>query len=193
MQKLKRVARYLEGRPRMIIKFKYQSMGGINIDTDSDFAGCQVSRKSTSGGMAFRGSHLIKSWANTQGVVALSSGEAELYAAVKGCCIGIGVKSMCEDLGMRVGPPTIRIDSTAAKGIMSRLGLGKMKHIETNQLWVQDAVKCRRLLLRKVFGKDNCADMGTKAISEPEIMKHLSFCSCEFSEGRPAVAPHLAS
>ena len=82
--KLKRLARYLTGktRPRMI--YEYQSKPEhLEVYTDTDFAGCARTRKSTSGGVVMFGSHLIKSWSSTQNVIALSSGEAEYYGLVK--------------------------------------------------------------------------------------------------------------
>ena len=54
----------------------YPSMG-LTVWRDADFAGCIKTRRSTSGGLVMRGSHVIKSWSTNQSVVAPSSGEAE--------------------------------------------------------------------------------------------------------------------
>ena len=85
---LKRLARYLIGRTRVVIKFAYQANHGI-VDawTDTDYAGCRVTRKSTSGGVIMLGKHMVKSWSSTQANVTLSSGEAEYYGLVKGSSI----------------------------------------------------------------------------------------------------------
>ena len=64
---------------------------------DSDWAGDKVSRKSTSGGLLMIGGHLIKSWSSTQPVIALSSGEAELYALVKAASQAKGLCSLMAD------------------------------------------------------------------------------------------------
>ena len=92
---LKRLARYLIGRTRVIITFAYQDNHGV-VDawTDTDYAGCRLTRKSTSGGVVMLGNHMIKSWSSTQAHVTLSSGEAEYYGLVKGASVAIGVKSM---------------------------------------------------------------------------------------------------
>ena len=42
----------------------------------------------------------MKAWSTTQKVVALSSGEAEYYAAVKGASEGLGFLAGCADLGI---------------------------------------------------------------------------------------------
>ena len=51
MLMLKRLARYLIGRTRVVIVYKYQDSNGVvDVWTDTDYAGCQDTRKSTSGG-----------------------------------------------------------------------------------------------------------------------------------------------
>jgi len=85
---LKRLGRYLIGRTRMVNTFQYQGpLKDLTIWTDTDFAGCRKTRKSTSGGVAMIGGHSIKSWCSTQSIVSLSSGEAEYYGIVKGSSI----------------------------------------------------------------------------------------------------------
>ena len=124
--------------------FGYQCKPGhIEAWTDSDFAGCQKSRKSTSGGIIRHGGHIIKSWSTSRAVVALSSGEAEYYALVKGSSGAIGTTNLCDDLGVIMdGPIRVNIDASAAIGIASRIGVGNVRHIEVNQLWLQE--KCIR-------------------------------------------------
>ena len=52
MGKLKRLARYLKDKPRLVIKFDYQeAVNGVTVWTDTDLAGCVESRKSTSAGI----------------------------------------------------------------------------------------------------------------------------------------------
>ena len=93
-EKLKRLGRYLITRPRMIIHFPYQNCPKcLRVYTDADWAGCKVSRKSTSGGVMRLGAHTIKSWSKTQTLLALSSGESEFYAALKASAEGIGLLS----------------------------------------------------------------------------------------------------
>ena len=75
--RLKRLARYLKGRPRVVSKFRWQrANGALSIFTDADWAGDKRERKSTSGGCLMIGNHLLKGWAKTQTLVALSSGES---------------------------------------------------------------------------------------------------------------------
>jgi len=58
---VKRVARYLLGRPRAVLQYAYQhSQNCINTWTDTDVAGCRNERKSTSGGLMMHGTHCLK-------------------------------------------------------------------------------------------------------------------------------------
>jgi len=115
--KLKRLARYIKQYPRVVYKYKFQeAFKHINIYTDTDWAGCVKTRKSTQGGIAMLGSHCVKSWSSTQAFIALSSGEAEFYGVVKGASVGLGMKSLLADMGVDVHV-NVHTDATAAKGI----------------------------------------------------------------------------
>ena len=82
---LKRAARYLVGKPEAALRFRRQKhVDKITVFVDSDFAGDPVSRKSTTGLVALIGNHTLKSGALIQSLTALSVGEAEFYAVVKG-------------------------------------------------------------------------------------------------------------
>eukprot|EP00973_Karenia_brevis_P070922 9856951-Karenia_brevis.AAC.1 len=99
---LKRVGRYLIGKPRLVQEFKWQELPmTVDCYTDSDWAGDRKGRKSTSGGVLMFGFHTIKTWSSTQQVIALSSGEAELYALVKGAAQSKGICSMLKDFGVQ--------------------------------------------------------------------------------------------
>ena len=70
--------------------------------TDSDWAGCVKTAKSTSGGMVMMGNHLIKSYSRQQKTIALSSAEAELHAMVAASAEALGIMALCKDMGMVV-------------------------------------------------------------------------------------------
>ena len=67
---------------------------------------------------------------------------------------------MCE-----MGAPVslvVATDSSAAKGFASTRGLGRMRHLEVKDLWLQGLVQCGRLSLVKVRSEHNPADILTK-------------------------------
>ncbi len=82
-QMIKRIIRYLKGKPRVAIRYHFQSESeGITVFTDSDWAGDRATRKNTSGGVVCRGQHTISWWCKLQSNIALSSCEAELNPAL---------------------------------------------------------------------------------------------------------------
>ena len=90
---VKRVIRYLIGHPRCVSLFLFQGPEqSMNIYADSDWAGDEETRKSTSGGFVRHGDHVLCHWSKIQATVALSSGEAEVNALVKGISEGISVR-----------------------------------------------------------------------------------------------------
>ena len=188
---LKRLGRYIVGRPRLIHHFPYQEATGLEGYSDTDWAGCLRTRKSTSGGLLLLGDHVLKTWSSTQASVSLSSGEAEFYGVVRASGIALGHQSILKDLGYSV-PVRIWTDSSAAIGICSRSGLGKLRHIDTQALWVQSKVKDKEIDLRKVRGDSNPADLLTKFLSSREKLNELvQIFGGEFRDGRAASAPLL--
>ena len=137
------------------------------------------------------GSHCVKSWSSTQQVIATSSGEAEYYGMVKGASNGFGISGMLRDSGVNIGV-AILTDSSAAKGIASRRGLGKVRHIELAQLWLQDQVARGRVRIEKLRGEDNFADSLTKHSSPERICQTMRCSSQQFARGRHEIMPRVA-
>ena len=133
------------------------------------------------------GSHTIKTWSSTQSVIALSSGEAEYYGIVKGCSQGLGIKSMLEELNV-CWNLRVKTDASAAIGIAKRRGLGKVRHIEVHQLWVQEQVTSGRIRLLKVPGTENLADALTKHVDRANIEMHMQGTGLKIVEGRNKIA-----
>ena len=72
-------------------------------------------------------------------MIALSSGEVEYYALLKGAAVGAGVQAMADDMALHF-EVTLYTDSVAAIGIAQRRGLGKTRHIQVAFLWLQEKV-----------------------------------------------------
>ena len=139
--------------------------------------GCLRTRKSTNGLNFFHGKHWVRGAASTQAVIALSSGESEFYGIVKGASCLLGLKSMVADLGKTVDG-TLFTDATAGKGIAQRRGAGKIRHLDTQYMWVQAKFGDKVISLRKVKGTENTADLQTKYLSAKDterIMQQLGF------------------
>ncbi|CAK0839220.1 unnamed protein product, partial [Prorocentrum cordatum] len=160
---LKRVGRYLKRHPSTVTVFTEQKMfDKIRVYVDSDHAGCAVTRKSTGGFVAMLGHHVIKHGSNLQSTVSLSSGESEYYALVKGGSVGLGLHSLFADWGLDL-KVELASDSSAARGHVQRRGLGKMRHVQSRYLWIQERVGKGDLSIAAVPGKNNVADVLTKS------------------------------
>ena len=170
-KRLKKVSRFLKARESVVWEFPWQDEC-VELHTygDSDWGGRRGSRKSTSGGLVMLGKHCLKTWSSTQGAVALSSAEAEFYAMIEATVRAKGVLTVMKELGFLV---TDRIqlftDSSAAKSFVSRRGLGKMKHLEIRDLWLQREVGLGKVFVNKVEGPRNPADLMTKYLKRWEI------------------------
>lgn len=150
MDKLIRLGKYLLGKPRYVMVFtKQRDVHAIHSFGDSDFAGEIETRKSTSGGSCCIGDHTVKSWASTQSIIALSTGEAELYAINRSAAIALGLQSLMYDLGVSLDIK-IFTDASTGKSIASRRGLGNERHISVNKLWIQDKVASKTVLIIKI-------------------------------------------
>ena len=169
---LKRVARYLVNTPRLACRFRWRSLGEhIDVFCDSNFAGCVTTRRSTVGGVAMWNGQFVKSWSKTMGVIAMSSGEAELAAVTRAAAEGLGLRAVLEDFGVRV-KVHVKSDATAAIGMVHRLGLGRVRHLAVGDLWVQERVRTGDIRVSKWPGSHNPADQQTKYLPAPDIARH---------------------
>ena len=155
----------------------------LNGFSDSDWAGCKKTAKSTSGGAIMLGQHCLKTWSSTQKTIALSSGEAELIALVKMSTETLGILNLLAEWGINPGA-RIFADSSAALGVVHRKGSGKLRHIRVNMLWVQDKRANGELDYQKVEGAENPGDLMTKYLGSGLLQNHLETLSMEIRGGR---------
>ena len=159
----------------------------LTVWSDSDHAGCIRSRKSTSGTVIALGSSCIDARCKGQALIALSSAEAEFYGLISSASHGLGEQSMLKDWGICC-PLVINMDATSGIAIGSRRGLGRVKHIDTSFLWIQDCVQEGKISLRKRSTQEMWADLMTKASEGPRIKQLLDLMSFEFKSGSHPLA-----
>ncbi|GKB84613.1 putative ribonuclease H-like domain-containing protein [Tanacetum coccineum] len=82
---VKRIFRYLKGKPKLGLWYPRVSSFDLEAYSDSDYAGANLDRKSTTGGCQFLGRRLISWQCKKQTIVATSTTEAE-YVAAANCC-----------------------------------------------------------------------------------------------------------
>ena len=140
--------------------------------SDSDWAGCRRTARSTSGGAICRGSHCLRTYSVTQKSVALSSAEAELISLVRATTEGIGLCQLAEGVNL-ILQAAMYADSSAALAVVQRRGNGRLRHIRVGHLWIQELAECGDVKFRKVDGLSNPADLATKFLGESTINKLL--------------------
>ena len=165
----------------------------IRTFTDTDWAGCIRTRKSTQGGMTMVGQHCIKSWSTTQAFISLSSAESEYYGIVKGASVSLGMQSMFRDMGFSTNIE-ILTDASAAKGIASRRGLSsRTRHVAVHYLWLQERVVSGQIKVSKVKGTSNPADLLTKHLTQDCMARYMQTVNLIFKDGRAEIAPQVSS
>ena len=183
--RMKRIARYLRKYPRLVWSYGRgrDIEDVIDVYSDSDWAACRRTRRSTSGGVAAIDGAAVKHWSSTQGSVALSVGEAEYYALIKAAAEGLGLVALGRDLGYTF-KLRVHVDSDTAKAISSRLGLGKVRHMEVKYLWAQEAHRSKRFEVVKVRGDQNPSDVLTKAMSAKDMVEKMAAVGARFVDVR---------
>ena len=78
-------------------------------------------------------------------------------------------------------------DSSAAKSFVNRRGLGKMRHLEIRDLWLQEEVDKGRLEVGKIRGDQNPADLMTKVLNVDEVVERLNWMGLVADVGKQAV------
>ena len=113
----------------------------------------------------------ISSFSRTQATVALSSCEAELYAANAAIAESLFLVRVCKFLcgdqkGENSGEVKVKlhVDSSAAMGTIQRAGFGRMKHLQIRHLFPQDLLRMKVFSLHKISTKMTPADLGTKKL-----------------------------
>ena len=110
---------------------------------------------------------------------------------VKAGSIALGLKAVYRDLGAPVGLIDLYTDSSGAKGIALRRGLGKLRHVDVHLLWLQFQVNAGVFKINKVDGKNNPADLMTKYLVQETMHKHMQRLRYARAEGRASVCPHV--
>ena len=97
-----------------------------------------------------------------------SVGAAEFYGLVKVAGAGLGHRSHLKDMGLNL-PVCVWTDSSVAICILTRSWLGKLRHLETHMLWVQEKVRTGGIAVRKVRGEVNPAILCSVASIAPGV------------------------
>ena len=113
----------------------------LEVFSDADWAANKQTWRSISSSCILFGSCLLHSSSRTQKLVSLSSGESETYAASSAACDGILLQRLLEFCINKSVCTVHYLDSSAARGILQRQGVGRVRHMSCRILWLQELLK----------------------------------------------------
>ncbi|GJY56172.1 putative ribonuclease H-like domain-containing protein, partial [Tanacetum coccineum] len=161
---VKRIFRYLKGKPKLGLWYPRVSSFDLEAYSDSDYAGANLDRKSTTGGCQFLGRRLISWQCKKQTIVATSTTEAEYVAAANCCGQVLWIQNQLLDYGFNFINTKIYIDNESTICIVKNLVFhSKTKHIEIRHHFIRDAYEKKLIQVLKIHTDDNVADLLTKA------------------------------
>ncbi|GKA98143.1 putative ribonuclease H-like domain-containing protein [Tanacetum coccineum] len=161
---VKRIFRYLKGRPKLGLWYPKDSPFILEAFSDSDYAGASLDRKSTTGGCQFLGSRLISWQCKKQTVVANSTTEAEYIAASHCCGQVLWIQNQMLDYGYNFMQTKIHVDNESAICVVKNpVYHSKTKHIEIRHHFIRDSYEKRLIEMVKIHTDNNVADLLTKA------------------------------
>ncbi|GJV56377.1 putative ribonuclease H-like domain-containing protein [Tanacetum coccineum] len=161
---VKRIFRYLKGKPKLGLWYPRVSSFDLESYSDSDYAGANLDRKSTTGGCQFLGRRLISWQCKKQTIVATSTIEAEYVAAASYCGKVLWIQNQMLDYGFNFMNTKIYIDNESTICIVKNpVYHSKTKHIAIRHHFIRDAYEKKLIQVLKIHTDDNVADLLTKA------------------------------
>src|SRR5215210_2956200 len=161
---VKRIFRYLKGKPRLGLWYPKDSDFEFYAFTDSDYGGCDLDRKSTSGGCQFLGERLVSWQCKKQLTVSKSTAEAEYIAASSCCSQVLWIQNQLKDYGFKLKNIPIYTDNNSAISITNNpVKHSKTKHIKIRYHFIRDCAEKKLITLDKVHTDLQLADLFTKA------------------------------
>ena len=94
---------------------------------------------------------------------------------IEGVTRAKGLISLAGELGFKDLRNVVHVgtDSSAAKSFVGRRGLGRMRHLDIRDLWLQKEVGEGKVVVSKVVGTENPADLMTKILGKGEIEERI--------------------
>ncbi|GJT48955.1 retrovirus-related pol polyprotein from transposon TNT 1-94 [Tanacetum coccineum] len=167
-----RILRYLKGTPTLSLYYPKCSSFDLKGYSDSDYAGCNMDRKITSGACQILRGKLVCWSAKKQQSMAMSSAEDE-YVAAAGCCASIlWMKSQLSAYDIHYKMIPIFCDNTSAIAISNNPVLHlRTKHIDIRYHFIRDHILKGDIELHFIPTEYQLADIFTKTLDEPTFTR----------------------
>jgi hypothetical protein len=164
---IKRILRYLVHTQNLGLWYPKGSLFDLLGYSDSDYVGCKVDRKNTTGTCQFLGRSLVSWSSKKQNCVALSTAEAE-YIAVGACCAQLlWMKQTLRDFGCEFNKiPLLCDNESAIKLVNNPVQHSRTKHIDIRHHFLRDHEAKGDIELFHVSAEKQLADIFTKPLDE---------------------------
>nr|GEZ95511.1 retrovirus-related Pol polyprotein from transposon TNT 1-94 [Tanacetum cinerariifolium] len=167
---VKRIFRYLRGTVNRGLWYLKDSSVALTAFADADHAGCQDTRRSTSGSVQFLGERLISWSSKRQKSAAISSTEAK-YIALFGCCDQIlWMRSQLSDYGLAFNKIPMYCDNKSAIALFcNNVQHSRSKHIDIRYHFIKEQVENGVIELYFINTEYQLANLFTKALGRDRI------------------------
>jgi hypothetical protein len=164
---IKRILRYLVYTPYLGLWYPKGSTFNLLGYPDSDYAGCKVDRKSTSGTCQFLGWSVVSWSSKKQNFVALSTTKAE-YVATGACCAQLlWMRFTLSDVGCKFSKIPLLCDNESAIKLANKpINHSRTKHIDIRHHFLRDHETKGDIVLSHVSTDKQLADIFTKPLDE---------------------------
>nr|GEV12654.1 putative ribonuclease H-like domain-containing protein [Tanacetum cinerariifolium] len=186
---VKRIFRYLKGQPKLGLWYPKVSSFDLEAYSDSDYAGVNLDRKSTTGGCQFFGKRLISWQCKKQTIVATFTTDTE-YVVIAHCCGQVlWIQNQLLDYGFNFMNTNIYIDNKSTIYIVKNpVFNSKTKNIEIRHHFIRDAYEKKLIQVLKIHTDDNVVDLLTKAFIVSNFNFLLDLKSYCWDEGSLSVS-----
>jgi hypothetical protein len=164
---VKRILRYLVATPCFGIWYPKGSTFDLIGYSDSDYAGCKVDRKSTSGTCQFLGRSLMSWSSKKQTSVALSTAEAEYVATGQCCAQLLCMRQTLQDFGYNLSKVPLLCDNESAIRMADNpVEHSRTKHIDIRHHFLRDHQQKGDIEVFYISTENQLVDIFTKPLDE---------------------------
>ena len=170
---IKRVFRYIRGTLNYGLVYRSSESCKLYGYSDSDWAGCVESRKSTSGHIFLLGNCTVSWRSKKQSVVALSSTEAEYVALCAASQEAVWMRRLLKDVGQGQSEATVIYEDNQGALALSHNPKHhpRTKHIDVKFHYIRETVEKKLVSVQYIPTADMTADTLTKGLAKPKFEK----------------------
>ncbi|GJZ66777.1 hypothetical protein Tco_0630017 [Tanacetum coccineum] len=186
---VKRIFQYLKGTIKIGLWYSKDTGMSLTSYADADHAGCQDTRRSTSGIDPFLGDKLVSWFSKKQKSTTISSTEAENIALSRFCAQILWMRSQLTDYGFQFNKIPLYYDNKSAIALCcNNVQHSRAKHIDVHYHFIKEQVENGIVELYFVRTEYQLADIFTKPLPRERfnfLIKKLGMRSMSLETLKP--------